>query len=646
MVKKLSALIFLIALSHLSFSQGELALYQLHKSLPQANNLNPAFQPEHKVVIGFPVISSVRAFVDNDGLSFNDYFIYDDNDNLVLDTLGLPNKVGDVQNFGVAADIGLFYFGLRGKRSFFTFTINEVNDYKINYPGNLIRWAIQGPADPRIQGDNLALDGFGMKALSYYEVGLGYSREINSQLTLGLRLKYLQGLGTIDTEKVSGSVHIGSDSVTVVSGDILVNTAGISFAEEDDPDYSDYFLSNGNRGAAIDIGGSYNLTDKINLSASVKDIGFIKWSDYTRSYEVDPARYSYTGFDLLDLVNKTSDDEFLQAELDSIENLYDVREVDETSFTTMLRPKTYLGANYKLGKKHNAGALVYFDFFKGDINPSIALSYNLKLGRIFNIAVNTAFVNGTFTGIGAGFTLKLTGMQVYASSDQVRSAFYPSRASIVEAHTGINMVFGRVKEREKAVEEEEDEMEEVEEEMTEEEFLEQLDEQTIEEDSISTPVDTTQTEEPVVEEEPEPIIEEKLPTQADTLISTDTVSQQAPPAPQEEIVEEEPEELTEVYDKVNERTIIDQGNHPDELAPGHYVIVGVFGVKENATDYTKKLNAAGYQSQAGFVSKRGAYYIYVAKSAVNLKEIRETRDRFRQIEQFQFPKAWVLTMVE
>ncbi|MEP2771941.1 MAG: DUF5723 family protein [Fulvivirga sp.] len=628
---KVVALIFsLNCLIFFSYAQGDLGLYQLNKSLPQSNNLNPAFMPEHKVVIGFPVISSTKVFVDNDGLSFNDYFAYDINDNLILDTLGLPGKVKDIQRFGASTELGLFYFGLRGKRSYFTFTINHVTDFRFNYSGDLVRWGILGPADPRIAGNDLEIENFGLKSSSYHEIGIGYSRQFNDKLTLGARLKYLQGHGIVETKEISGLIHVGSDSVTVASGNILVNTAGIALEDENDPDYINYFTNNGNRGAALDLGATFALNDKLTLSASVKDLGFINWSDYTRSYELDPITYTYRGFDLLDLINKNPNDQFLQAEIDSVESLYNMSETDDVSFSSALRPKTYLGANYLLGKRHNVGALVYFDFFKGHINPSVALSYNLKLGRILNMVVNTAYVNGEFTGFGAGFTLKLTGMQVYTSTDHVMSAIYPSRASVAEVHTGVNFVFGRVKKPEIEEEKEEVEEDEPEDVMTEEEFIESLDDdEEVATDTVTT--DTIATTPPVIEEQEQPL---------------DTVQSEIPvPVEEDELVEAVEEELTEVYDDINERTIIQRGSDPNELAVGHYVIVGVFSQIDNARTYSERLKQAGFDNDFGYVSKRNAYYIHV-KTSDNLQEVRQIRDEVRTLDQFQFPDAWVLSMID
>ena len=76
-------------------AQGQLSLYQLHSSLSQSNQLNAAFFPDYKVVVGLPAISSIRFFADNDGLSFNELFIYNESNQLELDTANLPDLVKD-----------------------------------------------------------------------------------------------------------------------------------------------------------------------------------------------------------------------------------------------------------------------------------------------------------------------------------------------------------------------------------------------------------------------------------------------------------------------------------------------------------------------------------------------------------------------
>ena len=53
---RIALLLFGLIATLPAWAQPEFSLYRFNVSLPQANLLNPAFYPNHKVVIGLPVI--------------------------------------------------------------------------------------------------------------------------------------------------------------------------------------------------------------------------------------------------------------------------------------------------------------------------------------------------------------------------------------------------------------------------------------------------------------------------------------------------------------------------------------------------------------------------------------------------------------
>ena len=77
------------------------------------------------------------------------------------------------------------------------------------------------------------------------------------------------------------------------------------------------------------------------------------------------------------------------------------------------------------------------------------------------------------------------------------------------------------------------------------------------------------------------------------------------------------------------------------MAKGNYVVVGAFRVKENSNRYKKQLADAGYSSEIGFSSKTGLNYVYVF-SDQDLFKARESREKFRVIDKFEFPNSWIL----
>jgi hypothetical protein len=619
-------------------AQTEFSLYRLNANLPQANMLNPAFAPNSKVIIGLPVISSIYLSADTDGISFRDVFRSSEGDSLKLDTLTLFQKLKPSNRIQAKESLQLFYFGLRGKKGYFSLGLHHVMEMRFNYPGDLIGWAIRGPGDFHYSGKPLDFSNFYARGVAYNKASISYGRDITPKLRVGARFNYLLGIASAESTKVSGTLMMGTDSVSLNTGTMEFQTAGVDFFDQSDlgvNDFKNYFLNTKNKGIALDFGATYDLTKNLTLSAAVNDLGYISWKEYTRSYQIAPINYTFRGFDLLDYVNQNGG-EFLEAELDSLENLVSTSETTGQTFKTSLIGKFYAGANFRILKVNNFSALFYLDLFQKKINPAISLGYNLQLGRFLNTTVGITYQNGRINNVGAGIALKLTQFQFYATSDRASSFVYPARASRADAHFGMNLVFGKPKKKEKPADKKEDEEKEKKEEPV-EKVAEQLPD-TLKQEPVQvmeTKPDTTQlevaTQQPVA---PEIVKDTTRFEPQQQVIITEPI-----------VVEDPPVKVTEpvAAPKEPRHEIVKRGSHPDELALSHYVIVGTFRSKENAQRYSNELFDAGYANHFGYVSEKHVYYVHVFKST-NLDETREIRNRFRKLNSFQFAESWVLTM--
>lgn len=621
------------------WGQSELSLYRLSESLPQANMLNPAFFPHHKVVIGLPVVSGIYLNANNDGIAFNDVFIRDASENLVLDTLNLPDKFRKSHRLRFNDQIQLFYFGLRGKKSYFTFGVHQVSEARFSFPGLLASWAIRGPGDPRNAGNTFDFSDFYSRAMLYNQISVSYGREVIPDLRVGLRVKYLLGVAAGQTSQIGGSLHVGIDSVSIRTQDLVSQTAGVDFFDQNNlttRDYIEYFLNPGNSGIAIDLGGQYQVTDRLSVSAAINDLGSITWKNYVNTYQIDAINYTFRGFDLLDYFNN-SNQSSLNQEADSLENLFNAGEIAGGQFKTSLIGKFYAGVNYRILKVNNFSAQVYFDLFRKEFNPALSVGYTLQLGRILSATIGATYQDSKINNVGGGLALKLGGNQFYATSDRVNSLYYPARAPRADVHAGMNLVFGRPNKDKKKKDQEEEEPE-----------------PEVKPEPVPAPVDSVVQETPEAEVPvPDTTVVESIPVvEADT-VEVDTVSQAevAPTAPLDTLRTELPVVIDSVAAPVVEQPapiepnhqIFKRGNNADEFPLGHFVIVGAFGVKDNAEAYVRLLKREGYDARFSFLTEKLLYYIYTYETT-NLDAARAERDRLRQINQFQFPSAWVLTV--
>jgi len=103
-----------------------------------------------------------------------------------------------------------------------------------------------------------------------------------------------------------------------------------------------------------------------------------------------------------------------------------------------LQGKLYLQGEYHLNDKHTFGLLFYSDIFRGILDPTVSLSYNLQLG-IWNTVASVTYKRGTINNIGLGTSLDMGPMQLYAMVDNLTSLFSPENASRINIQFGLNV---------------------------------------------------------------------------------------------------------------------------------------------------------------------------------------------------------------
>ena len=109
-------------------------------------------------------------------------------------------------------------------------------------------------------------------------------------------------------------------------------------------------------GLGLDLGAVYKLTDKINLSASITDLGYIKWKNEVTNLRAN-STFKFSGFNITDVVNGTKTfDELKNDMIDSLKNSFTVDQ-DHRGFTTFLPVGVSLGGSYNLTKREAVASL-------------------------------------------------------------------------------------------------------------------------------------------------------------------------------------------------------------------------------------------------------------------------------------------------
>lgn len=442
-------LIILLAIPEISFGQYNLTLFQLHETVPQANQLNPGLLPNAQVFIGFPGVSNIYASYSN-SLSALDIFSINENNLLVPDLERFKGNLKNQNLLNLNGQVDPLFFGFWAKKNYFSFGISVKNNTSFGFPGAFVEYVIEGNGGDNL-GKKIELNDLLIKSTGYAEFSAGYGRVVlDNKLQWGFRAKYLKGIYHISTNRdLEASLYTDPETyaVTVKVDNLHINTAGLSAMEigffEEDSAYNqeedklqNYLLNNKNNGFALDVGASLAITNKFKVYGSIIDLGYINWQTEINNFSLQHAEHTYEGIDFRDSEN------FGETLLDSIEAEFKLNET-QIAYTEGLSSKFYAGGEYQLGKHHSAGILAYGKFIKGKLNPAFSINYNVKFGRTFNTAITYSIMNKSYNNLGLGFSLNLGFLQVYAVTDNILAGVKPQAVQNADVRLGLNMTFGR-----------------------------------------------------------------------------------------------------------------------------------------------------------------------------------------------------------
>lgn len=462
MKKTLILSLFIAVFGSFTQAQNNLTLYNM-KPIPQKFYANPALKSDAKLFIGVPGASSyymdfgLSAFKLNDVLNAIDV---DENGDTTFKLREFTKGFKKKNFISVSNATDLFSFGVKFKKNYLFVNATVVNNVRFTAPGDFFQFITEGNGGSNIQR---TFDfGFGIDALSYGEIGLGYSREIiEDKLIVGGRIHLIKGLGVVNTERSSFEFTTDAQSYDfLLKSDIEINSSNsfASFKGIDPLDTNSVFpdlnatvndfFTKGNRGQAIDLGVVFQPFKKIQFSASVLNIGKITWNTNTYNWKSeDPTRvYRFNGLNVDDAIDFNKEDVEAAAEQlgDTLRKVFDLNE-NNNSFTTGLFAQIYLGGNLILSKNHNAGVLLHGSFYKKRLNPAVTFSWNSKLTKVFAVSGTYSVVNRSFANAGLGFSINLGPIQTYFVSDNIIGIFAVNNVNTFNMRAGLNVTIGREK---------------------------------------------------------------------------------------------------------------------------------------------------------------------------------------------------------
>jgi len=314
-------------------------------------------------------------------------------------------------------------------------------------PGNLAATLVHGNYPSA--GSYTAFNALKSYGIYFRQYTLGASRVISPSLNVGLRLKLLFGKAGISTGQsniglftdennfdllADGNYKINSSFPLTVEQDADGNITGISINEID---YVPFLLNRGNPGLAMDLGIVYRYDPKLTLSASLLDVGGLRWRR-------DLNKINSTGTFIYDEIESDGDlasMSFLEDMIDSLQRAFDVS-VTQQAYSSLLPSQLFLGGSYQLKEHLSLGVVNRNLFLRSKVYSSLTLMATADLNKRLLASLSWSYLNRSVRNIGAVLALQGKGFQFHLATDNLLGFFQPFDTRTIQFRAGFNVIFG------------------------------------------------------------------------------------------------------------------------------------------------------------------------------------------------------------
>ena len=422
------------------FAQQELGLLFMDESW-QLNKLNPAHYPSNSnVYVGLPGVYN-NTFLS--ALKLSDYETNNGQGETVLDMNPFIGDLDPENEFRQYINIETISVGLTAGPVKLSLGHSLIVNSFMQYPKTLAQLIWQGNA--QFIGEEVSF-GPDILAMGYQELALGLGMEVIPNLEVGIRAKYLNGFGSLYTERSDLVLFTDPDSYQLtLNSDFLFHSNNFITSSglwEYDIDFDQgggnesFFTANS--GFAIDFGFKATV-GKFRLAASVLDLGTINWKSNPNNFSLTGSR-TYEGLDALDEV--IEDNTSIGSAIDTLKLIYEPQETQE-EFTTDLPLRAYGSLIYEISPVWTAGAGVYVERYAEQWFPAASVSANARFVPWLQVGLAYNYRNNTYSNIGLNTHFLLGNVQVVAATDNLLSL--SGNQYDLAFRVGINLAFGQPK---------------------------------------------------------------------------------------------------------------------------------------------------------------------------------------------------------
>ncbi len=421
-------------------AQFDHTIYNM-RNVYQSNLLNPAFIPDAQYHFGVPALSSLYTELGTNGAKYNQIFTRGAGDSLYLDANSILKHVKNKNAITQRDAVQWLSGGMKWKEYYFTLSISDYVDWNMLYAGDLVKLALKG--NSQFIGQTVNLNPTYLKATHYRQYSFGAAWDFNPQWNFGARVNMLFGKSNIQTKYLDASLYTAdNDYFLTTQTNVEVNSSLPSSWTGGGGNAIDgnYLFYGGSFGLSIDLGATFRLNDEFSFSASVLDLGYIKFDRNFSNFTNHNVKWTFEGIDALEFRGMTQDqiDQRLKEIGDSLVNKFDVEQTWH-SYNILTTGKVYLGGTYELSDIETIGAVFRSEIVNKVWRPSLSLTYYRQLLDNLGVIGSYTMVDRSFLTFGAGIYYNYAPVQVYLVTDNVVGVFVPDAVKYANIHFGVNI---------------------------------------------------------------------------------------------------------------------------------------------------------------------------------------------------------------
>lgn len=423
---------------------------------PRNMDANPAFYTGEQVYFDL-ALGSINFHLQNIGFKYDKFFRFNEMGKpIAIELTRGVESLRDINYLNTYYSMDVFRCGFRTKHGFFTLNHRIRETESIMYNKDLVALVTQG--NSTFMGeDHPAKLNFGLAARVYQELDFGYQMCLTEKLNVGTRVKFLMGLADAKFNENNSKLVTDPETyaITATGSFDLRATLPYELNMEDGSivdgrfDVANLFK---NYGLGLDLGAEYKINDQFGVAASINDLGFIKWNNYSArlsSSMNDEGPMCHDGAFVFDGLTSEQISGFMDGSytltqfLDTLSSNFNVGLEGVDHYTTGLNTTVRLMGYYDLNPQ-NRFSVQFLGYGSGlGFKPALTLAYTGSFVDHYDVVATYTMMPGSFANLGLGLSGNFDGIVIYAASNNVFGFINPANISNVHLQFGISFALGK-----------------------------------------------------------------------------------------------------------------------------------------------------------------------------------------------------------